>query len=177
LPVFSCENRRLFCRDIEATMARAHEHHYQTTVTWTGNTGTGTKTYAGYARAHEISSPGKPTIRGSSDPAFRGDATRWNPEDLLLASLSACHKLWYLHLCAVAGVVVTAYVDQAEGVMIEDPVKGGFFTHVVLRPTVTITSDSDEGKAIALHHDAHAKCYIANSVNFPVDHEPTIIKA
>jgi organic hydroperoxide reductase OsmC/OhrA len=158
-------------------MASGKEHIYRTTVTWTGNTGAGTADYKSYARAHDIEAPGKAKIAGSSDPAFRGDATRWNPEDLLLASLSACHKLWYLHLCAVAGVVVTAYVDQAEGVMVEDDAKGGYFKRVVLRPTVTVTAASDTAKAAALHHDAHQKCFIANSVNFAVDVEPHIREA
>jgi organic hydroperoxide reductase OsmC/OhrA len=158
-------------------MATNRQHTYKTTVTWTGNTGHGTSDYRSYARSHEIAAPGKPAIAGSSDPAFRGDASRWNPEDLLVASLSACHKLWYLHLCALAGVIVTAYVDQAEGVMVEDDTRGGYFTRVVLRPTVTIAAGSSVDKAQALHHDAHAKCFVANSVNFPVTFEPTILTA
>ena len=80
---------------------------------WTGDRGVGTASYTAYARDHEITAPGKPAIAGSSDPRFRGDATRWNPEELLLGAISACHQLWYLHLCAEAGVVVTAYVDDA----------------------------------------------------------------
>jgi organic hydroperoxide reductase OsmC/OhrA len=158
-------------------MATGNQHHYTTTVRWTGNSGDGTADYKSYGRSHEISAPRKPPISGSADPAFRGDATCWNPEDLLVASLSACHKLWYLHLCAVAGVVVTAYVDVAEGVMIEDAERGGYFTSVTLRPTVTITGGSSAAKARALHGDAHAKCFIANSVNFPVTLEPVIISA
>jgi organic hydroperoxide reductase OsmC/OhrA len=152
-------------------------HHYTTTVRWTGNSGDGTADYKSYGRSHEISAPRKPSISGSADPAFRGDATCWNPEDLLVASLSACHKLWYLHLCAVAGVVVMAYVDTAEGAMVEDAERGGYFTSVTLRPTVTITIGSNTETARALHKDAHAKCFIANSVNFPVTYEPVIITA
>jgi len=116
----------------------------------------------------------KPAISGSSDPAFRGNDDRWNPEDLLVAAVSACHKLWYLHLCAVAGVNVVAYVDRAEGVMTEDTKRGGYFIGVTLKPEVTITADSDPAKAAALHHDAHEKCFIANSVNFPIVCEPSI---
>ena len=97
-------------------MARG-EHKYQTTVEWTGNHGTGTSGYRAYGREHVIWSGNKPEIPGSSDPAFLGDPSRWNPEELLLASVSACHKLWYLHLCADAGIAVLAYVDQAEGTM------------------------------------------------------------
>jgi len=156
-------------------MSSGKQHHYCVAVQWTGNTGTGTSNYAAFSRDHELSCDGKPPILGSSDPAFRGDAARWNPEELLVASVAACHKLWYLHLCAVAGVVVTGYVDEAEGVMVEDAQKGGFFAKIVLRPKVTITPDSDPEKAASLHEQAHEKCFIANSVNFPVSHEETII--
>jgi organic hydroperoxide reductase OsmC/OhrA len=158
-------------------MSNGRQHRYTVTVTWLGNTGQGTATYRGYERAHEIDAAGKPKILGSSDAAFLGDATRWNPEDLLVASLAACHKLWYLHLCASAGVVVIAYVDRADGVMVEDATRGGAFTEVTLRPTVTISAGSDPALAMRLHSAAHAKCYIANSVNFPVAHEPTIVVA
>lgn len=150
-------------------------HRYKVVVEWTGNTGTGTSSYKGYERCHEISAGAqKPPILGSSDPGFRGDPARWNPEELLVASLSACHKLWYLHLCAGSGVVVTSYVDHAEGEMEENADGGGHFLRVMLRPEVTITAASDIAKARELHHEAHAKCFIANSVNFPVDHNPQI---
>jgi organic hydroperoxide reductase OsmC/OhrA len=150
-------------------------HRYAVTVEWTGNTGTGTSAYAGYERRHEISvGKQKPAIPGSSDPAFRGDASRWNPEELLVASLSACHKLWYLHLCAVAGIVVVSYVDHAEGEMEESADGSGRFVKVTLRPEVTLAPGSDVAKARELHAGAHAKCYIANSMNFPVQHESTI---
>jgi len=151
-------------------------HSYSVTVTWTGNTGAGTSGYRDYARSHEISSAGKSIIAGSSDPAFRGDRSRWSPEDLLVASLTACHKLWYLHLCAEAGVVVESYTDEAVGVMEESDDGGGQFVEVVLRPRVKLALGSDEAKALALHHDAHAKCFIARSVNFPVKCEPVIIE-
>ena len=113
-------------------------HRYEVAVAWTGNDGSGTSGYRAYRRDHEIAAPGKPSIAGSSDPAFRGDPARWNPEDLLVASLSSCHMLWYLHLCAVAGIVVTAYRDDAEGVMEEGADGGGRFTQVTLRPAVTV---------------------------------------
>jgi organic hydroperoxide reductase OsmC/OhrA len=151
-------------------------HHYAIQVIWTGNNGTGTDSYRGYERAHNISAEGKPTIIGSSDPAFRGDSTRWNPEELLIASLSACHKLWYLGLCAQAGVVVKAYRDEAEGSMVEEANGAGQFSSVVLRPYVTIAADSDEVKAIELHRQAHGMCFIARSVNFPVTHAPRIVR-
>jgi organic hydroperoxide reductase OsmC/OhrA len=149
-------------------------HHYRVKVEWTGNTGRGTLNYKAYERRHEISAHGKPAIPGSSDPAFRGNASCWNPEELLVASLSACHKLWYLHLCATAGVVVTSYVDSAEGEMEETVDGSGRFRRVVLRPVVTISPESDPAKALELHALAHAKCFIANSMNFPVEHEPAM---
>ena len=153
----------------------AKTHHYSVLVEWTGNTGTGTSSYRSYERRHEISAgTAKPVIPGSSDPAFRGDPARWNPEELLVASLSACHKLWYLHLCAEAGIVVLAYIDHAEGVMEETPDGAGSFRRVILRPKVTVAAGSDTAKARELHEAAHAKCFIARSVNFPVEHKPEI---
>jgi organic hydroperoxide reductase OsmC/OhrA len=150
-------------------------HRYEVTLEWVGNSGSGTSTYKAYERSHIISAGnGKPSIPGSSDPLFRGDAARWNPEELLVASLAACHKLWYLHLCATSGVVVTSYVDRAGGEMEESADGGGHFLRVVLRPRVTITPASDLQKACELHAMAHAKCFIANSVNFPVEHEPDV---
>jgi organic hydroperoxide reductase OsmC/OhrA len=148
------------------------QHHYTATVNWTGNLGKGTTGYKDYGRDHEISAPGKPVIAGSSDPAFRGDAARYNPEDMLVASLSACHMLWYLHLCAVNKVVVLDYQDNAEGSMEEKAEGGGQFVKVTLRPVITLTPESNIETAKHLHHEAHAKCFIANSVNFPVGCEP-----
>ena len=151
----------------------ARSHRYRVTVVWTGDRGRGTADYRAYGRDHRIESPGKPPVEGSSDPVFRGDATRWNPEELLLASLSACHKLQYLHLCAEAGVVVTAYRDEAEAEMVEEGM-GGRFVGATLRPLVTIRAGCDAELARALHHEAHGRCFIASSVNFPVACEPTI---
>jgi organic hydroperoxide reductase OsmC/OhrA len=153
------------------------EHRYSVAIVWSGNRGSGTSSYKAYGREHVIRAGDKPPIAGSSDPAFMGDRSRWNPEDLLVASLSACHKLWYLHLCATVGVVVTAYEDHAEGVVVEDGEKGGLFSSVVLNPEVTIAVGGDADKALALHHDAHAKCFIANSVNFPVSCQARIVVA
>ena len=150
-------------------------HRYAVVVKWTGNTGTGTSGYRNYERRHEILAEGrKPLIPGSSDPAFRGDPTRWNPEELLVASLSACHKLWYLHLCAAAGIIVLAYIDHAEGFMEETDDGSGCFQRVILRPEVTVASGSDIAKARELHAAAHANCFIAKSVNFSVEHEPQV---
>ena len=150
------------------------QHEYRIQVAWTGNNGDGTLAYSGYRRDHTISAPGKPVLPGSSDPAFRGDAACYNPEELLVASLSACHMLWYLHLCSEAGVVVTGYQDNARGVMSVNPNGSGAFTAVTLRPRVTITLQSDPVRTQALHAEAHRLCFIAASVNFPVHIEPEI---
>ena len=157
-------------------MSKGHQHHYKVDVTWTGNQGAGTKTYQGYGREHEIRIAGKPVLAGSSDPTFRGDASKHNPEDLLVTSLSTCHMLSYLHQAVLAGVVVTAYEDHAEGTM-ETDAHGGRFLEVVLRPVVTIATGSDPAKAEAAHEPAHHACFIANSVNFPVRCEPRIVVA
>jgi organic hydroperoxide reductase OsmC/OhrA len=148
-------------------------HTYAVQIEWTGNQGSGTSSYRAYSRDHCISAPGKTAILGSSDPAFRGDATRWNPEELLVASLSACHKLWYLHLCAEAGIVVQAYGDTPIGVMVEVPGGAGQFESVTLRPHAVLASGSDEAKARRLHDDAALMCFVARSVSFPVGHEPS----
>jgi organic hydroperoxide reductase OsmC/OhrA len=149
------------------------EHRYIVKVRWTGNRGKGTNGYSSYDRSHEIGAPSKQAISGSSDASFRGDRSRWNPEELLVASLSACHKLWYLHLCSEAGVNVQEYFDEATGTMEESEESGGRFTRVVLHPHVRLSEGSDRAKAHALHEAAHAKCFIANSVLFPVDCEPS----
>ncbi len=143
-------------------------HQYSIGVQWTGNLGSGTSAYTAYERSHIIVGQNKQSILASSDPAFRGDPLCYNPEELLVASLSSCHMLWYLHLCAEAGVIVVDYKDQAEGTMEEDPSIGGKFTSVTLHPTIAITDLSMMDKANELHHKAHQLCYIANSVNFPV---------
>jgi len=151
-------------------------HRYRVDVIWTGNRGTGTDGYRNYSRNHVIRVPGKPELIGSADPTFRGDATKYNPEDMLVAALSTCHMLSYLHMATVAGVVVTDYRDAAEGTMVTEG-DGGHFTEVVLRPVVTITAASDPAKAEAAHEAAHHACFIANSVNFPVRCEPRIVVA
>jgi organic hydroperoxide reductase OsmC/OhrA len=150
----------------------AKEYQYTLTTNWMGNTGQGTRSYQTYERNHVISAANKPDIPGSSDPSFRGDNTRYNPEELLVASLSSCHMLWYLHLCVEAGVVVTEYIDKATGVMIETSDGGGHFQQVTLHPTVTVADASMIDKANALHGLANQKCFIANSCNFPVYHQP-----
>jgi organic hydroperoxide reductase OsmC/OhrA len=157
-------------------MSSGHQHHYHVDVEWTGNHGAGTQTYQGYGREHVIRIAGKPVLSGSSDPAFRGDSSKHNPEDMLVAALSTCHMLSYLHVAATAGIVVTAYIDAADGTM-ETDAHGGHFLEVVLRPQVTISAASDAAKAEAAHEAAHHGCFIANSVNFPVRCEPRIVIA
>jgi organic hydroperoxide reductase OsmC/OhrA len=150
------------------------EHRYEVTVEWTGNNGSGTSGHRAYERAHDVSVGGKPIIKGSADPAFFGAKDRWNPEDLLVASLSQCHMLSYLALCTREGVVVTSYRDVATGQLRATPAGGGHFVEVVLQPHVTVADASMTELAIALHHEAHEICFIANSVNFPVRHVPTV---
>lgn len=151
-----------------------HSFQYRASIAWTGNQGTGTSGYRAYSRDYNISAPGKPVIAGSSEVAFRGDKERYNPEDLLVASISSCHMLWYLHLAAEAGLVVETYEDDAEGTMVVESGGAGRFTSVSLRPKITLAADSDIKSAHALHETAHKKCFIANSVNFPVSCEPEI---
>ena len=151
-----------------------HQHHYRVGVEWNGNRGTGTDGYRNYGREHVIRIEGKPDIAGSSDPAFRGDAAKHNPEEMLVAALSTCHMLAYLHVATLADVVVTAYTDSAAGTMVTEG-NGGQFTEVILHPVVTITVGSDPAKAKAAHEDAHHACFIAASVNFPVRCEARIV--
>ena len=148
------------------------QHNYKLHMKWTGNSGTGTSGYREYSRSYTLSVDNKPELYGSSDPTFRGDKTKYNPEDLLLASLSACHMLSYLHVCVNAGIVVIDYTDNATGVMMTTSNGGGHFTEVVLNPVVTITDASRIDEANALHKKARELCFIANSVNFEVKHKP-----
>ncbi|MGB3730340.1 OsmC family protein [Microbacterium sp.] len=150
------------------------EHRYALTTTWTGNLGTGTSGYRDYTRDVVVRAAGKPDLLASSDKPFRGDPTRWNPEDMLVAALSECHLLSYLHVCVTRGVVLTSYRDEATGVMREDGRSGGSFTEVVLHPQVTVADASMVEAAREAHHQAHEWCFIANSVNFPVRFEPTV---
>lgn len=153
----------------------AREHTYSTVLTWTGNKGQGTSAYDAYARDYEVACAGKTTtIQGSADSRYMGDAERHNPEEMLVAALSACHMLWYLHFCAVNGVVVTAYEDAADGQIQTHADGTGEFRQVTLRPRVTISACSDPDKAKRLHEEANAMCFIARSVNFPVQHRPEI---
>lgn len=153
------------------------EHAYTVGVEWRGNRGTGTSGYRDYSRELVVSAVGKHPIEGSADKPFRGDLSRWNPEELLLAALAQCHLLSYLHVAVTVGVVVTAYEDDAHGTMVEDGNSGGAFTEVILRPRVTVADASMTDAALAAHKRANELCFIARSVNFPVRHEPVIVVA
>jgi organic hydroperoxide reductase OsmC/OhrA len=150
------------------------DHHYAASLRWTGNRGTGTSGYRDYDRSYDLTSEGKPTLAGSADPTFRGDGAKWNPEEMLLSALSSCHMLSYLHLCSDAGIAVLSYTDDAVGTMELGTEGAGRFTDVTLRPQVAVADGTDVAKAQQLHHTAHEKCFIANSVNFPVGCEATI---
>lgn len=152
------------------------QHNYKTYLEWTGNLNNGTQDYKSYSRDHQITIKGKQhSILGSSDPSFRGDPSRYNPEELFLASLSNCHMLWFLHLCSVNQVIVLEYIDNATRVMAEDNNGSGRFTEVTLNPNVTVKNESMVVRAKELHHEANKMCFIANSCNFSVLHEPIVI--
>jgi organic hydroperoxide reductase OsmC/OhrA len=153
-------------------MTDEREHRYESTVSWSAAGGGPTRSYAGYSRQHAIAVEGKPPLVGSADPAFRGDASHYNPEELLLASLSACHLLSYLALCALEGIAVVSYTDRAHATM-RERAGGGRFTEALLRPEVAIDDERVE-RAIVLHDRAREVCFVANSVNFPVRHEPVV---
>ncbi len=148
-------------------------HHYELDLRWTGNLGDGTTGLRAFTRDHDVSAAGVPTLQGSADPAFRGDASRWNPEQLLVAALAQCHLLTYLWLAVQEGIVVTAYEDSPTGTMIAEPDGSGRFAEVTLRPTVTITRAEDAERAQALHDRVGDYCFIARSINFPLRHRPT----
>jgi organic hydroperoxide reductase OsmC/OhrA len=151
----------------------AHEHNYKLTAEWTGNKGDGTKNVRTYDRSHTISIEGKPELFLTTDNPAVGDKSKLNPEDLLVSALSSCHMLSYLYLCSLEGVIITSYLDNATGIMIENESGGGKFKEVTLNPIVSVTEESMLEKAIVLHHKAHEICYIANSVNFEVKCNPT----
>lgn len=151
-------------------------HTYRVSIEWEGNRGSGTSGYRDYGRQLTVRAPGKIALPGSADPTFRGDADRWNPEELLVAALAQCHLLSYLHMAVREGVVVTAYTDEPVGTMAQEGL-GGHFTEVVLRPVVTVAEETMVDRARSAHADAARYCFIANSVNFPVRHEPTILVA
>lgn len=150
------------------------DHRYRLLIEWTGNTGKGTGSYGSYKRDYKIKADGKADIPGSSDPVFHGDPAKHNPEELFVASIAACHMLWYLHFCAVAAITVTSYMDNAVGVMQEEENGSGHFTEVTLHPIVVITDKAKITEARALHQKANQFCFIANSCNFPINHEPEV---
>ena len=151
----------------------SNAHTYKTQLIWDGNLGDGTSTYAGYGRQHRIAIDGKPDLHATADPMFRGDATKHNPEDLFLASVSSCHMLSYLALCARASINVVDYRDDATGVLVLEG-GGGRFTEIHLHPVVTVADAKDVDRAEALHERAHELCFIANSCSVPIHHEATV---
>lgn len=157
--------------------AEAGSHGYAVSVEWTGNLGGGTASYRGYERSHLATAAGKHDILGSSDPAFRGAEDRWNPEELLVVSASQCHLLWYLHLATNARVVVTGYVDDASGTVELNPDGGGQFRDILLRPHVVVAEESMVERALALHDEVDAVCFIARSLNFPIRSDPRVTVA
>ncbi len=155
----------------------ASRHEYVPTIVWTGNRGDGTRNAGGYDRNWNIETPGRPTIACSNDPLLGGDPALPNPEDLLIASLSSCHMLWYLHLAQRAGIVVQHYTDSPVGIGESEPNGVGRFVKAVLKPTITVEVGSDLERADAIHHRIHKYCFIARSVAFPVEYEATYREA
>lgn len=152
------------------------EHEYTSRVTWTGNRGQGTQTYGGYDRTWQVQTPGKPVIECSNDPLLGGDPTLHNPEDLLISALSSCHMLWYLHLASEAGIVVQGYHDNPLAVGESQPSGAGRFLRATLRPEITVSKGTDLALADAVHRKIHKFCYIARSVNFPVEYQATYLQ-
>jgi organic hydroperoxide reductase OsmC/OhrA len=150
----------------------AKEHEYTCRIDWTGNRGAGTRVYHGYDRTWEVVTPNKPTIHCSNDPLLGGDPNLPNPEDLLLASLSACHMLWYLHLASNAKIAVHRYTDDPLGVGEVYPDGSGHFRSATLRPNIVVAEGTDLERAEAIHHEIHRYCFIARSVNFPISYAP-----
>lgn len=148
------------------------QHFYQAKITWTGNQGSGTSGYKEYSRDHDVKMSDKPVIKTSSDPAFQGNPECHNPEELFLASISSCHMLWFLHLCSAEGIIVVEYEDDAAGIMEEEKDGRGKFISVTLRPIVTVKEERMAEKVDSIHSKANQKCFIANSCNFPIKHEP-----
>lgn len=151
------------------------QHTYNAAIKWTGNKGQGTRDYLSYERNYTVVIDGKQDILCSSDPAFQGDKTKHNPEELFLASIASCHMLWYLHLCSDAGVVVIHYSDNVTGTLQEAEDGSGYFTEVILYPDVTVSDKAMIDTANNLHKKANELCFIANSCNFPIHHQPTCI--
>jgi organic hydroperoxide reductase OsmC/OhrA len=155
----------------------AKQHEYGARIEWTGNRGEGTSSYRGYDRTWDVSTPGKPVIHCSNDPLLGGDPALPNPEDLLLASLSACHMLWYLHLASVAGIVVLSYHDNPVAIGETSPNGAGRFLSATLKPHIVVRAGADLQEADAIHHRIHEYCFIARSVNFPVGYEASYATA
>lgn len=155
----------------------AKEHAYPARIVWTGNRGEGTRHYKGYERTWDLALEGKPVVSCSNDPVLGGDPSKYNPEDLLIASVASCHMLWYLHLCSNAGITVLSYEDNPVGNGVMHPNASGNFTSATLHPKITVAAGDDLEKARAIHGDVHKYCFIARSVNFPISFEPEIVEA
>ncbi|MEM8686346.1 MAG: OsmC family protein [Pseudomonadota bacterium] len=153
------------------------EHDFTAQVVWTGNQGEGTKSYRSYTRNWSVTTPGKPEIHCSNDPLLGGDPSLHNPEDMLIATVSACHMLWYLHLASAAKIVVTGYVDTPVGTGQSEPDGTGRFIKAVLKPVIEVERGTDLEKADQIHYQIHNHCFIARSVNFPITYEASYREA
>lgn len=127
-----------------------------------------------YARGALAEAPGKAPLDLSAGPAFQGDGRLWNPEDLLGASLSACHLLSFLSLCERAGLVLRGYEDRAE-VVLGAVRKVPQVTEIHLRPRVRIARAGDAEAAAELCRRAARLCFVGNALRARVTVEPEVI--
>ena len=127
--------------------------------------------YKEYSRFYLVRSEGKADFMATAAPEYFGSKYHYNPEDMLVVALSACHMLTYLAFAANSKIEVLSYEDDASGTLAEEG-KVVKFKEVILRPKIKITAASDKNKAAELHDKAHHGCFIANSVNFAVKVEP-----
>jgi len=149
------------------------EHHAQ--IRWSRTSAD--FAYDTYNRAHEISfKNGDIVLPASSAPDFKGNAERVDPEEAFVASLSSCHMLTFLAICARKKLVVDGYDDDAVGTLEKNENRKLWMSRVVLRPRVRFAPGTsvDAATLAHLHHDAHENCFIALSVKTDVSVEPVI---
>ena len=159
-------------------------HAFETHLRWPADPAQALPPAPAFSRNSVLSAPGKKEVAGSAPAVFGGDAARYNPEELLLMALSECHMLTYLAVAAKRNLSILAYEDRATGTLGlgTNGIKSGplgkmSMQQVTLRPRVTVAKGTDLAEALAIHERAHANCFIANSVNFPVRHEAQIVAA
>ncbi len=121
-------------------------------------------------KTHQVFIDDKSPLTVSAAKAFKGDETKYNPEDLLLSALASCHMMSYFYVCAQNGIELIDYKDEAVGVLELKADGSGAFTSVVLNPVVTISKSEMIDKAVSLHKEAHSICFIAHPCNVLISH-------